>query len=191
MDLHWLVCLPCYGVQLAGQEHQVMPRFWFSGPRILAGLVRPGISFSGRELANAWGRKPPPAMSSALAVISRPGDGALVLCVPNHNGSAEDTPGHSYEGLFTMPTEDDALAVRRGAQQRLGVPVGDDTWICGKSAGQVLAACRNEARDLGLEPRFVRVKTGLESGKAERRWASAAWLLLALAVIWILVASGR
>jgi hypothetical protein len=165
-------------------------RYWLSGPRILNGLLRPGISFSHRE-ANAWGRKPPPALSSALAVISRPGDGALALCVPNHNGSAEDTPGHTYSGMFMLPSIEDALAVRSGAQQRLGVPVADDTWISGKSAGQVLAACRSEARDLGLEPRFVRVKTGLESGKAERRWPFAVLLLLALAVIWILVASGR
>ena len=33
-----------------------MPRFWLSGPRLLNGLVRPGISFSGRELA-AWGKR--------------------------------------------------------------------------------------------------------------------------------------
>ena len=27
-----------------------MPRIWFSGPRILGGLVRPGISFNVNEL---------------------------------------------------------------------------------------------------------------------------------------------
>lgn len=30
-----------------------MPRFWLSGPRLFNGLIRPGISFSGRELP-AW-----------------------------------------------------------------------------------------------------------------------------------------
>jgi hypothetical protein len=35
-----------------------MPRFWLSGPRLLNGLIRPGISFSGRELA-AWRKKAP------------------------------------------------------------------------------------------------------------------------------------
>jgi hypothetical protein len=33
-----------------------MPRFWLSGPRLLNGLVRPGISFSGREPA-VWGKR--------------------------------------------------------------------------------------------------------------------------------------
>jgi hypothetical protein len=33
-----------------------MPRFWFSGPRLLNGLVRPGISFSGRKPA-VWGKR--------------------------------------------------------------------------------------------------------------------------------------
>ena len=33
-----------------------MPRFWLSGPRLLSGLVRPGISFSGREPA-VWGKR--------------------------------------------------------------------------------------------------------------------------------------
>jgi len=33
-----------------------MPRFWLSGPRLLNGLVRPGISFSGRALA-AWRKR--------------------------------------------------------------------------------------------------------------------------------------
>jgi len=47
-------------------------RYWLSGPRILNGLVRPGISFSGRELA-VWGKKPA-AISPAgtLGMMRRP-----------------------------------------------------------------------------------------------------------------------
>jgi hypothetical protein len=33
-------------------------RFWFSGPRILGGMVRPGVSFSDRELAGMFASKP-------------------------------------------------------------------------------------------------------------------------------------
>jgi hypothetical protein len=160
-------------------------RIWLSGPRLFNGLVRPGISFSHRE-AKTWLARPPAANNSALAVVRRPGDGALVLCVPNHNGAAEDVPGHSYVGLFMLPSIEDALAGRHGAQQRLGVPVADDSWICGKSAGQVLAACRAEARDLGFEPEFVRVKAA--SAHVERRAPSL--LLMAVLVFLILVAIG-
>ena len=47
-----------------------MPRFWFSGPRILGGLIRPGISFSGRELAS-WRKKAPKVLEdTTLGVYS-------------------------------------------------------------------------------------------------------------------------
>ena len=29
-------------------------RFWLSGPRLFGGLIRPGVSFSDRELRNAF-----------------------------------------------------------------------------------------------------------------------------------------
>jgi len=33
-------------------------RFWFSGPRMFHGLVRPGVSFSDRELASMFAKRP-------------------------------------------------------------------------------------------------------------------------------------
>jgi hypothetical protein len=33
-------------------------RFWFSGPRMFHGLVRPGVSFSDRELAGMFAKRP-------------------------------------------------------------------------------------------------------------------------------------
>jgi hypothetical protein len=57
-----------------------MPRFWFSGPRLFNGLLRPGVSFSGREL------------KATLGVCRRP-DGAMMLAIPGKNGEAEHEPG--------------------------------------------------------------------------------------------------
>jgi hypothetical protein len=34
-------------------------RLWFSGPRMLDGLVRPGVSFSDRELMGSYRQKNP------------------------------------------------------------------------------------------------------------------------------------
>ena len=55
-----------------------MPRFWLSGPRLFNGLVRPGISFSGRELA-VWRKKAPKVSEDATLGICRRPDGAMIL----------------------------------------------------------------------------------------------------------------
>jgi hypothetical protein len=33
-------------------------RFWLSGPRVFHGMVRPGVSFSDRELAGLFAKRP-------------------------------------------------------------------------------------------------------------------------------------
>ena len=48
-------------------------RLWLSGPRILRGLIRPGISFSGRELS-AMGRKAPAIKADAMLGLFRRAD---------------------------------------------------------------------------------------------------------------------
>jgi hypothetical protein len=63
-------------------------RLWLSGPRILHGLVRPGISL-GREDFRRM--RKPPAVSAAgmLGIFKRDTDGAIFLGVPDQNGENE------------------------------------------------------------------------------------------------------
>jgi hypothetical protein len=68
-----------------------MPRFWLSGPRLFNGLVRPGISFSGRELA-AWRKAPKVSGDATLGICRRP-NGDYMLAIPDKNGDAEHEPG--------------------------------------------------------------------------------------------------
>jgi hypothetical protein len=68
-----------------------MPRFWLSGPRLFNGLVRPGISFSGRELA-AWHKKAPKVAENATLGVCRRPDWAMMLAIPGKNGEAEREP---------------------------------------------------------------------------------------------------
>ncbi len=52
-----------------------MPRFWFSGPRILGGLIRPGISFALSELSKKPSRarrRAEPALAPELPAPAVP-----------------------------------------------------------------------------------------------------------------------
>jgi hypothetical protein len=134
-----------------------MPRFWLSGPRLFNGLIRPGISFSGREL-KALGKKAPKVSSDATLGICRRPDGAMMLAIPGKNGEAEHDPGSVPVTAFFFSRVDDAIEVRNGALQRLGGRVGADSWITDKSLGQITSAIRAEAAALGIELPWVRVR---------------------------------
>jgi hypothetical protein len=137
---------------------QVMPRFWLSGPRLFNGLVRPGISFSGREL-KALGRKAPKVAENAtLGICRRRPDGAMTLAIPGKNGEAEHEPGLVPVAAFFFSRVDDAIDVRNGALQRLGGRAGADNWISDKSLGQITQAIRTEAAALGIELPWARVR---------------------------------
>lgn len=155
-----------------------MPRFWLSGPRI--GWFRPGISVSGRELS-IWGRKSPHIDEAAtLGIVRRP-DGALLLGIPNLNGANEELPpGAEFLAAFAFGAVPYAVETRTGALVRLGKHVGVDGWVTGQSVGQVIAAIRAEARDLGLQPVFVRVSTGdSEPAQPPTPW----WVYLPMGLI--------
>jgi hypothetical protein len=92
-------------------------RYWLSGPRILNGLVRPGISFSGRELA-VWGKKPAAISPAGTLGMMRRADGAIFLAIPDRNGDHEREPLTPVAAFcFTGATA--AEMAREGALVRL------------------------------------------------------------------------
>jgi hypothetical protein len=131
-------------------------RFWLSGPRLFNGLLRPGISFSGREL-NAWGKKAPKVSEDATLGICRRPNGDYMLAIPNMNGTNEHAECAPVAAFF-FSRVDDAIEVRNGALQRLGGRVGADSWISDKSLGQIASAIRAEAAALGIEMPWARVR---------------------------------
>jgi hypothetical protein len=62
--------------------------------------------------------------------------------------------------VFSFVEVDEVVEVRRGASLRLGGRSGEACWIRDRSVGQIIAAIRAEAHELGLEPQFARVTTG-------------------------------
>ena len=142
------------------------------------GLLRPGISFSGREL-KAFGRKAPKIAEDATLGICRRPDGAMMLAIPNMNGEAEHEPGLVPVAAFFFSRIDDAVEVRNGALQRLGGRVGADVWITDKSLGQITQAIRAEAAALGIEMPWARVR--VETGAPEKIEPRMSWADIAVA----------
>jgi hypothetical protein len=65
-------------------------RFWISGPRLFRGLIRPGISFSARDLKS---NKKVVSADGLLGILQR-GDGTLSIFA-KLQGNEEFTPGDS------------------------------------------------------------------------------------------------
>ena len=96
-----------------------MLRFWLNTPRLFNRLIRPNIGFSGRELSS-WGKSSPQGIPEpTLGLFSR-SDGAILLAIPGHNGSAEETPGAMPVAVFAFGEVDEAIEVRLGALHGLG-----------------------------------------------------------------------
>jgi len=88
-------------------------RFWLSGPRLFNGLVRPGISFSGKELA-VWGKKPPTiAGAGMLGIFKRDTDGAIFLGVTDQNGENEHLANVKPVAAFAFSSADAAITAEK------------------------------------------------------------------------------
>ena len=116
-------------------------RYWLSGPRILGGLVRPGISFYAKDLARR--RSSIATSRSIFAIVQRP-DGAIKLDA----GHAEE-PGGAIALVVWFSHPDAADEVMLGANVRLRKHVNANGWVIGLSVGQVVAAVKSEATALG------------------------------------------
>jgi hypothetical protein len=131
-------------------------RLWLSGPRILHGLVRPGISL-GREDFRRMRKSPAVSAAGMLGVFRRDTDGAIFLGIPNQNGENEHLANVKPVAAFAFSSADAAITAREGAVVRLARHLGSDGLLAGLSIGQVVSAIRAEASALGLDARFIRV----------------------------------
>jgi hypothetical protein len=171
-------------------------RFWLSGPRLFSGLVRPGVSFGPEDLRARRVPAHRKIAEDATLGICRRQDGAMMLAIPDQNGDAEHTTGVVPVAAFLFSRVNDAIEVRIGALLRLGSGGGPDSWISGKSTGQIVQAVQAEAKALGLDPQWARVRIiPGEPGQSGSAWTWAdiavasllPALFIALAVgIWIM-----
>ncbi len=149
-------------------------RYWLSDPRILGGLVRPGISFYARDLA----AKPKSGDVALIFVLTR-ADGAVMIGrgkTPEADGvpASEDL---KMPVVFAFRSVDAADAVLAGARLRLAKAAADaGGWLRGVSAGQAAAAIKAEAQGLSHEFDVIHPHLG-EAPPTRKRsaleWASA------------------
>jgi hypothetical protein len=139
-------------------------RIWFSGPRILSGLVRPGISL-GKEDFRPARKASLIAVNAALALFRRK-DGAILMALVDksgssiQNGDADAMPDMTPTPVaaFSFPSVPAAVEVREGARVRLAKHIGPDGLVAGLSVGQVVAAIKAEMAALDVEGKFVRIE---------------------------------
>jgi hypothetical protein len=163
-------------------------RYWLSGPRILNGLVRPGISFYARDLAR---QRPPqrPMASKDVALVgvfTRSTDGAVIFgnqrtMTPESLGESSDkAEGLTMPIAFAFRSHEAADAVLAGARQRLAKAATDaHGWLRGVSAGQVASAIKAEAHGLSHAFDIVHVRDG-----EEPKPRKPSWIALAAIGIW-------
>jgi hypothetical protein len=113
-------------------------RLWFSGPRLLGGLIRPGISLGLRDLKS---KQADVGVDGLLSILRR-GDGSMSI-FSKAQDDEEFTPDMSVPRAFGFRNMADAVQIHEGALIRLGAK---DGRIAGKSLGQVVAAVRAEAQ---------------------------------------------
>jgi hypothetical protein len=133
-------------------------RLWFSGPRVLGGLVRPGISFNVNELKG----KPSPSITRGeiICVLVKGDDIAMVTMrrVPPYvERTWNDEPPWMESIAFAFTNPGAADRVYDGAKIRLASHLSPEGAITGMSVGQVVAAIRSQASALGYEPTVARV----------------------------------
>jgi hypothetical protein len=170
-------------------------RYWLSGPRILGGLVRPGISFYAKDLA----AKPTAADLSLIFVLTR-ADGAVMIG-RDKTPEADSVPASDdlkMPIVFAFRSVDAADAVLAGARLRLAKAAEDDAgWLRGISAGQAAAAIKNEARGLSHEFDVIHPHLGEEppkpaNPKPYRRLRLVLYILIAVTVLlMVLIAIGQ
>ncbi len=164
------------------------PRIWLSGPRILDGLVRPGISFYARDLK----RQPPGPIASksvALLYVLTRADGGVMFGrdkTPEADG-LEATPDMKFAIVFAFRNPD-SEAVLAGAHKKLAKAAVDaQGWLVGVSAGQVAAAIKSEARGLSHAFDIIHVRDGEEPKPKSNKLAWAVGCAIWAAVVFIVV----
>jgi hypothetical protein len=138
-------------------------RIWFSGPRILGGLIRPGISLGKEDLRAA--RKAPVISVNAVLGLFRRKDGAILMAIgdksgPVESGNIDAIPMTDMPPVvaFSFPSTSAAVEVREGARVRLAKHIGPDDLVAGLSVGQVVAAIKAEMAALDVEGKFARIE---------------------------------
>ena len=166
-----------------------MLRMWLSGPRILNGLVRPGISFYARDLK----RQPPGPIASksvALLYVLTRADGAVTFGrdkTPETDG-LEATPDMKFAIVFAFRNPDAAEAVLAGAHKRLAKAAVDaNGWLIGVSAGQVAAAIKSEARGLSHAFDIIHVRDGEEPKPKSHALAWAIAMICAIVLLLVVI----
>jgi len=134
-------------------------RVWFSGPRILGGLIRPGISLGKEDLRTI---RKEPSMAAVLALFRRQ-DGAIVMAIGDKSGPVELGATDAMADMppvvaFSFPSTSAAVEVREGARVRLAKHIGPDDLVAGLSVGQVVAAIKAEMAALEVEGKFTRIE---------------------------------
>jgi hypothetical protein len=131
-------------------------RLWLSGPRLLGGLVRPGISLGKEDFRSA--RKAPAMVAEATLGLFRRPDGAILMAIAHMNGDADTMPDMTPVAVFASASVPASVEVREGARVRLAKHIGPDGLVAGLSVGQVVAAIKAEMEALDVEGKFVRIK---------------------------------
>jgi hypothetical protein len=114
-------------------------RLWLSGPRILGGLVRPGISLGKEDFRSA--RKMPVIAVNATLALFRRQDGAILMALGDKSGlsiqnaDADTIPDMIPVAAFSFPTLPAAVEVREGARVRLAKHIGPDGLVARLSVG--------------------------------------------------------
>ena len=131
-------------------------RLWLSGPRLLHGLVRPGISLGKEDFRPA--RKAPAMVAEATLGLFRRPDGAILMAIAHMNGDADTMPDMTPVAVFGFASVPASVEVREGARVRLTKHIGPDGLVAGLSVGQVVAAIKAEMAALDVEGKFVRIE---------------------------------
>jgi hypothetical protein len=136
-------------------------RYWLSGPRILGGLVRPGISFYAKDVA-ALGKSGSRSAVALIFVATR-GDGAIMMGRDRTAAAkeADQAAAVTTAAVFAFSSDEAADAVLAGAKIRLSRAAVDARgWLRGVSAGQVAAAIKAEAVGLSYDYAVIRPQSG-------------------------------
>ena len=149
-------------------------RYWLSGPRVLHGLVRPGISFSASDIAGIFAAMPKAAGAALLAVATRPDGAVTIVRDKTTEATALDSVyGAKMQIVFVFKSVAAAEAVLEGALVTIARKASTEAqgWFHGVSAGQVAAAIKSEAQALSHEVDVVHPGAG-DAPKAKdlRAW---------------------
>lgn len=164
-------------------------RYWLSGPSILNGLVRQGISFNRSDTSAALG---PNSADASLLLVALSPDGAVTMARDKTPAAEalDDVADVATPVIFAFRSPEAVEVVLAGARLRLAKAAVDAHGrLVGVSAGQVAAAIKSEASALSHE--FDVIHTGSDAGQ-QRRLTTAqlaiAAILTFMAIVVALIA---